>query len=123
MPGSIRNTSRTARDRARELRSGMGETERMLWSRLRRRAIGFRFRRQYPIGPYIIDFYCHEALLAVEVDGEFHDRPERTQRDAQRDAELRSKGVEVLRFRTVDVIESMDAVLERIHAVCRERTA
>jgi len=98
----------------------MGETERLLWSRLRRKAIGFRFRRQYPIGTYVVDFFCDEAKLAVEVDGEFHDLPSRQRRDAQRVAFLGDKGVHILRFRTVDVLESIDAVLEQIHTVCCE---
>jgi len=70
----------------------------------------------------VIDFYCDEARLAVEVDGEFHDRPDRASADRQRDAFLVERGIETLRFRTVDVIESIDAVLERIHLACRDRT-
>ncbi|MDB5670096.1 MAG: hypothetical protein JWO25_1055, partial [Alphaproteobacteria bacterium] len=69
---------------ARGLRREMSLPEVLLWTRLRRRPQGFKFRRQQPAGRYVLDFYCHEAGLAIEVDGEAHDRGDRPQRDAER---------------------------------------
>jgi very-short-patch-repair endonuclease len=74
------------RDRARDLRRRMDLPEVLLWTELRRRRLaGLRFRRQHPIGRYILDFYCHEARLAVEIDGYSHDVADRPQRDQRRD--------------------------------------
>ena len=71
-------------DLAREMRSGMTEAEKVLWSRLRRRQIdGLRLRKQYPFGRYIADFCCHELKLIIELDGEYHDA--RKEYDRNRD--------------------------------------
>ena len=74
---------------ARRLRRKMWPPEAQLWSRLRKRAPGKPvFRRQHPIGPYVLDFYCAEARLAVEIDGYSHDVGDRPRRDVRRDAWL-----------------------------------
>lgn len=76
----------------------------VLWSRLRRGGLqGFRFRRQHPIGPYVLDFYCSQARLALEVDGAAHDVADRAAADAVRTAWLAAQGVEVLRLPARDV--------------------
>jgi very-short-patch-repair endonuclease len=78
------------RNRARTLRRGATDYERMLWRGLRSKQLaGFRFRRQHPLGPYIADFVCLEARLIVELDGEHHEL--RISADARRDAWLRSQ--------------------------------
>jgi len=75
---------------ARRLRRSLSPPEARLWSRLRERALGTPvFRRQHPIGPYVLDFYCAKARLAVEIDGMSHDVAHGPQRDAQKDAWLR----------------------------------
>jgi very-short-patch-repair endonuclease len=84
-----------ARRRARNLRRQMTPPEIALWLALRRNPIGLRFRRQYPAGAYILDFYCTPAMLAVEVDGEAHSRSGRPEQDRVRDAWLASRGVQV----------------------------
>ncbi len=93
--------------RAAELRREMPEAEVMLWSRLRGRALGYRFRRQYVVGRRIIDFYCPQRRLAIEVDGPTHD----PSRDERGDAWLASKGIRVLRFANDDVYHNLDTVL------------
>ncbi len=85
--------------RARLLRREMTVPEVLLWSSLRGgRLGGLRFRRQHPIGDYILDYYCPSAKLAVEVDGEGHGHPEQARHDEARDRRLESKGVRVLRL-------------------------
>jgi guanylate kinase len=93
----------------------------LLWSRLRRRQIGVRFRRQEPIGPYIVDFAALSVGVVVEVDGETHDDPAA---DEQRDRYLRSKGMQVFRFYNTDVLEDLDGVVTVIsEAVIRRSGA
>ena len=97
------------RDRARELRRNMTDAERALWRRLRMRQLaGQRFRRQQPIGDYIVDFACPAARLVVEVDGGQHAEEER---DAARTRWLESRGYRVLRFWNNEVLGQIDGVL------------
>src|SRR3954468_19746451 len=83
---------------ARVLRRRMTLPEVILWKWLRQRPDGLKFRRQHPTGPCVLDFFCGDARLAVEVDGEAHSRGARPQRDAARDEWLRSCGIETLRI-------------------------
>ena len=103
--------------RARTLRGNSTDAERLIWAALR----GHRmkcpsFRRQAPIGPYIVDFVCHAAALAIEIDGGQHFESRQEQRDARRDAFLASKGLRVLRFSNYDVMSNRAGVLETIAA-------
>ena len=96
---------------ARTLRREMSLPEVVLWQVLRGgRPDGLRFRRQHPIGPYVLDFYCPSIRLAVEVDGAAHNHPERVDHDARRDAWLAERGVAILRFSAKDVLK--DETLE-----------
>ena len=100
--------------RARELRGGMSLPEILLWQVLRRgRLAGLRCRRQHPIGPYILDFYCPSARLAIEVDGFAHDTAVQQHHDELRQAWLTQRNVTVLRIRATDVLkdERLEAVL------------
>ncbi|RZJ00606.1 MAG: endonuclease domain-containing protein [Brevundimonas sp.] len=109
-------------ERARELRRRMTPPETRLWLCLRgKRLRGFKFRRQHPIGVYIVDFYCPGAKLAVEVDGRGHDHPERVAHDRRRTLWLREQGVRVIRLAAEDVRISLDGVLEFIARVAMER--
>ncbi len=93
--------------RARRLRREMTLPEVLLWRDLRRAGVeGVRFRRQHPIGPYVLDFYAAAARLAVEVDGAAHDLAGRVARDGVRDAWLREQGISVLRFNAGDVLDA-----------------
>jgi len=103
---------------ARRLRKNPTEVEKRLWSRLRGKQLdGFRFRRQSPIGPYVVDFVCPAAKLVVEVDGGQHSETA----DAERAGWLESNGYRVIRFWNNDVLENMDGVIEEIVRVLRAR--
>jgi very-short-patch-repair endonuclease len=96
---------------AKELRYAATDAERHLWYFLRRRNLsGFRFRRQVPIGPYVVDFLCLEASLVIELDGGQH--AEAQDYDRRRDDVLRARGLRVLRFWDNHVLQQTDAVLE-----------
>jgi very-short-patch-repair endonuclease len=84
---------------ARALRAGLTDAEQLLWYFLRNRSFcGYKFRRQHPIGRYILDFYCHDERLAVELDGGGHALDEQYLYDAERTKELEGAGIRVLRF-------------------------
>jgi very-short-patch-repair endonuclease len=108
------NTWRRAKDAIREQRKQPTPAEAALWDILRdRRCLGFKFRRQHAIGPYIVDFYCAEAGLVIEVDGPIHDR--QTENDAGRTEFLEARGLSVLRFnnevvllKPIDVVETIE---------------
>lgn len=93
------------------LRAKPTDAERVLWSKLRRKQIrALRFRRQFPIGPYIVDFVCLQAKLVIEVDGGQHG----AENDAIRSAWLNKHGHRVLRFWNNDVLRNIDGVLQTI---------
>src|SRR5271168_5144692 len=99
---------RTVTRRARILRRRPTDAERRLWHFLRRDQLGFRFRRQFPIPPYFVDFACVEAKLVIEADGSQHALPGDHDR---RDAFLTSRGWRVLRFWNNDILTNRDGVL------------
>jgi very-short-patch-repair endonuclease len=107
--------SNNMRDRSRELRKNATDAENKLWSRLRDRQLcNFKFRRQHTIGSYIVDFYCHEAMLVVELDGGQHAEAFQSDYDAERSLVLESKGIKVLRFWNNDVMRNIEGILEEI---------
>ena len=94
----------------------MTPPELALWVRLRTRQDGGPiFRRQHPIGPYILDFYCSRARLAVEVDGVVHDHGDNPGRDQRRIAWLESQGIRVLRYPAAEVRRDLDGVAQSIY--------
>jgi very-short-patch-repair endonuclease len=98
---------------ARRLRSHPTDAEKFLWSRLRRGQLGeYKFRRQSPIGPYVVDFVCFPARLVVEVDGGQH--ATQVEADATRTQWLESEGFKVLRFWNNEVFENTDGVVQTI---------
>lgn len=102
-------------DRAQKLRKQITEAEDKLWKRLRNRKFeGLKFRRQHPINRFIVDFYCHEKLLVVEVDGGIHDDPEIIEYDEGREEELRNFGLTIVRFRNEEVLKNMSEVLGKL---------
>jgi very-short-patch-repair endonuclease len=98
----------------RTLRRLSTDAEQLLWMLLRRGALGARFRRQHPVGPYVLDFFCPSHRLAIELDGGQHWCDERPERDHLRDAFLASRGIRVLRFSNAEVFEETEAVLRVI---------
>jgi very-short-patch-repair endonuclease len=99
--------------RARDLRQSKTPPEQLLWLALRNGQIGgLKFRRQHPIGPYVVDFYCHGAGLVVEVDGMSHD--DKARQDAARTIHIESQGLRILRVTNEDVMRDLDAVTREI---------
>ena len=111
--------------RARKLRKEMSLPEVLLWRELRAGPDGFKFRKQHPSGPYVADFFCHRARLIVEVDGEAHNRGNRPERDAGRDAWFRTRGMDVMRIPARDVLRNLEgvvmAIVERAKLPLKER--
>lgn len=100
---------------AQEMRRNPEPCEKLLWDRLKEKQInGFKFRRQHPVYRYILDFYCHEKKIAIEVDGMIHSQ--RKDYDDYRDDFLKSIGIETLRFTNNEILTEIDAVLEKIKA-------
>ena len=109
---------------ARRLRKRTTDPEKHLWSRLRNRQIAnLKFRRQHPLGNRIVDFFCEEAKLAIELDGSGHLTDNGQKSDLDREIELYEKGIRVLRFQNTDVVNNLDGVLNAIiYAVDPERS-
>jgi very-short-patch-repair endonuclease len=98
----------------------MSLPEVLLWEKLRHRQPDLpRFRRQHPVGPYILDFYCSAARLAIEIDGEDHNRGDRPERDLARDKYLASLGITVLRYPAADVLRDIDGLAESLYDAAR----
>jgi very-short-patch-repair endonuclease len=94
----------------------MSLPEILLWQVLRGRPAGLKFRRQHPTGPYDLDFYCNDARLAIEVDGQAHERGDRPERDAARDRWLGEKGIETMRIPAAEVLADLEAVIRGVIA-------
>lgn len=99
-------------DLRRQLRSASTEPEKKVWDRLRARQFaGLKFRRQHGIGPYIVDFYCPEQSLVIEIDGESHAEIEQMLKDEQRNQYLVSLNLRVVRYNNSDIMKNIDGVL------------
>lgn len=104
-----------ANERARQLRANQTRAERTLWRRLREMiADGFHFRRQAPIGNYVVDFVCHTAKSVIEVDGGQHGHDRTIAHDESRTAWLAGRGYRVIRFWNNDVIENLTGIVASI---------
>jgi very-short-patch-repair endonuclease len=105
-------------EHCRAMRSDPTDAEDRLWRKLRNRQLdGMKFRRQHPIGPYIVDFCCHEANLAIELDGSGHEDSDQADYDRNRSADLQSMGIIVMRFWNHEVRHNLEGVLEAIREV------
>jgi very-short-patch-repair endonuclease len=101
--------------RAKDLRRKLTLPEVILWSAIRgRRLANARFRRQHPIGPYILDFYCDDARLALEIDGDGHEHPDQAAHDLRRTAWLEARGITVYRIAARNVLSNLEGVLQSI---------
>jgi very-short-patch-repair endonuclease len=106
-------------ERARTLRKNPTDAEIRLWSKLRHKQIeGFRFRRQRPVGPYIVDFICLNSQPIIEVDGGQHNEP--SEYETRRTQYLENEGFRILRFWNIDVLANTDGVLEVIRGALLE---
>ena len=99
---------------ARELRKNMTHAEVLLWQKIRKKSLGFQFHRQVPMLEYIVDFYCHELLLVIEVDGGVHKHPEVSINDLERQKQIESYGIHFLRFDNKEIKHDISSVLESI---------
>lgn len=97
-----------------DLRYHATTVEKLLWQYLKNNQLGVKFRRQFGVGRYVLDFYCPELKLAIEIDGPVHDSLEARERDHQRQIEIESVGIRFLRFPADDVFYDLDQVLEVI---------
>jgi very-short-patch-repair endonuclease len=99
----------------------MPPAELILWSKLKKRQLHTqKFRRQFSVGPYVVDFYCPALKLAVEIDGDSHFQPGEQVRDGQRQEYIESFGIQFLRFTNMEVRENLRGVLETIHRKVQE---
>jgi len=97
------------------LRRNMPKEEIVLWSRIRRKQIGgYKFRRQYSIGSYVLDFYCPVLKLVIEIDGKSHNSSDIKSYDQERQKEIEGLGIAFLRFNNEEINNNLDGVLERI---------
>ena len=106
---------------ARKLRKEMSPPERLLWWALKQRPGAYRFRKQCPQGPFSLDFACLSARLAIEVDGESHDRGDRPARDAARDRYLEKLGFMTMRIPADEVFNNLEGVVLGVVDACRRR--
>ena len=107
---------------ARNLRKRDTWAEKLLWSWLRdRRFSAYKFRRQHAFGPYILDFFCVEAFLDIELDGSQHGFPEQKKKDEERDARLAKAGIKVLRFWNAQSRRGKETVRNTVWRVLQER--
>ena len=97
------------------LRNNSTNAEKLLWSKLKgSQVLEYKFRRQQGIGSYIVDFYCPEVKLAIEIDGETHIKPDEVEYDKNRQYEIEELGIQFLRFTNRDVLDNLDGVLQTI---------
>jgi len=117
--GADSNTLRAAH----LLRRSMTKAEAVLWKKLRdRNVFNTKFRRQHPISIFIVDFYCHEYKLVIEVDGDIHNDEIACQYDLGRTEVLNKFGLKVIRFTNNQILYSLDSVIGKIHKEITERT-
>jgi very-short-patch-repair endonuclease len=106
----------TMTQRRRALRKNLPEAEIILWSKLsRKQMLGYKFRRQYSVDQYVIDFYCPELKLAVEIDGDSHFIPGAQEQDKARQEHIEAFGIRFLRFTNEDVCKNVDGVCQTVY--------
>ena len=115
-----RNTPPIVRDRAKALRNAQTPAEEILWDRIRRNRIGYRFRRQHAISHVILDFYCPELRLGIEVDGGIHRQPDVRAKDLYKEELIENYGITLLRFTNDLIAVNIDLVVEKIRNAVRE---
>ena len=104
----------------RNLRREMPKGEKLLWSKLRRNNLEYKFRRQFGIKNYILDFYCIKLKLAIEVDGISHSEEKIFEKDCERQKYLESLGIKIVRFNSEDVFNNLEQVAAGIYDRCKE---
>ncbi len=108
-----KDTPRYVTNLSRKFRNNMTECEKMLWEKISRKQLnGLKFRRQFPVGRYIADFYNHDKRLIIEVDGSVHN--EQKEYDKKRERYLEASGCTIIRFTNDEIINNIDLVIEKI---------
>jgi very-short-patch-repair endonuclease len=111
------------RNKRKTLRRNATNAEQVLWQHLSAKQLGAKFRRQYSVDAYVLDFYAPQSKLAIEVDGDSHFTADAMQYDEERTAYIKQFGIEILRFTNLDILENIKGVLDTIEvAVKRRRT-
>lgn len=105
---------------ARELRCQQTLAETILWGYLKTKPSGYKFRRQHPIGIYIVDFYCHKLKLVIEVDGSIHNLKEVKEHDIERQVAIEGNNIKLIRFTNADILNNLEVVIDRIQKVLYE---
>lgn len=101
--------------KAKALRKDGTQAEKILWAKLRNNQLkGYKFRRQHPIGLYIVDFYCHQLNLVIEIDGDYHNIQEQIEKDKERTQNLETDGLQLIRFTNKDVMENLEKIISEI---------
>lgn len=108
---------------ARDHRHPLTPAETKIWARVRNRGLGFKIRRQHPIWRFIADFYCAEAKLVIEIDGDSHVELDQEEYDKARTEWLEDRGYKVIRIRNEDVHRHLEDALNEIYLACQERVA
>ena len=109
------------RDKRKTLRSNATNAEQVLWQRVKAKQLGAKFRRQYSVDAYVLDFYAPRSKLAIEVDGDSHFTTAATQYDEERTIYVKQFGIEVLRFTNLEIFENIEGVLDAIEAAVKRR--
>lgn len=108
-------------ENAKQNRRNNTPAEAVLWEAIRLKKLDrFRFRNQHAIGAYVVDFYCHESKLAVEVDGQYHTDPSQMAYDEERTKVIVSSGVSIIRFTNQEVLNNLEEVLTKIKAALKK---
>jgi len=110
-------------EKARQLRGHETEAEKLLWSKLCKKQLEVKFRRQHPIYTYVVDFYCHSHRLIIEVDGPIHETMEAKFNDSVRSEAFREFNIEILRFTNNEVLSDIEAVIQQIRIHLSKHTS
>jgi very-short-patch-repair endonuclease len=105
---------------AASLRKNMTEPEIKLWEYLKTKPMGYKFRRQHPLGCYVLDFYCHKLRLSIELDGKYHLNSEQKNKDEERTAYVNSLGIREIRFKNEDVLNNLNETILQIQNELKE---
>ena len=107
-------TKKSMQHRRKALRNNMTQAEQLLWPELRAKKLGVRFLRQYSISSYVVDFYCPELKLAIEVDGDTHNSPDAIEYDKDRESAIGNLNIKFLRFLNEEVYVDINSVIHKI---------
>ena len=114
MPNKIIPYNPALKELARKLRKNSTLSEVLLWQQIKNKSLGFEFHRQVPIDNYIVDFYCHELMLCIEIDGNSHEIESVIENDIKRQEKLEGLGVRFIRFNDKDVKKDIQNVIRAI---------